>query len=196
MGEQTHEMREKLKGPTRKLAMEAIEELPEQVEEVLQQSATTVFEEAQGKVAVMQEMVREQKDWQGQFNVAQAMESLEVIPSIVLDSFEHNVAKVKDAIRHRVRVGDFTSNDEFVAKMRSLPIEVQQIAGDALEAAQEESKAQTRVQFEDALQKLPAGIPALGWQMVERVPRVPWDAQMAAREAASEPVEQAVAAVT
>merc|ERR1719221_1993043 len=102
MGEQTHEMREKLKGPTRKLAMEAIEELPEQVEEVLQQSATTVFEEAQGKVAVMQEMVREQKDWQGQFNVAQAMESLEVIPSIVLDSFEHNIAKVKRTIQQRV----------------------------------------------------------------------------------------------
>jgi len=214
MDAQTNEVSETLRGQTRRRALEAIEELPEQVEEVLQQSVSTLFEEVQGKVAAMQEMVREQgrtclplqaqEGGEAQKHVDRAMESLDCIPTLILDNFEHNVAKVKDTIRKRVdgviegvKGGHYTSNDEIVATMRSLPEEVQQLAGEALEAAEQESKIKARQQFEEALQKLPEGVlmPSLSWQIVERVPRVPVDAEIAAREAAVEPCEQAVAVV-
>jgi len=203
---QTKAISENLRMQRRKQALTAIEELPEQLEEVLQQSATNLFGEVQDKVAVMSEMIRERETARRSMRIEKAVESLEVIPDIMWDSFESNLAKAKDVVRRRIDVmmkglggTSGATDDEIVQEMRALPAEVQQIAEEAIQAAVEETNYQAEQQFEKAMAKLPEEYVALRNAKKQMVAKVQDGAyagtEHAARVAAIEPVEQAVAAV-
>lgn len=160
--------------------------------------------EVQDKVAVMREMMREQELGEEHVDIAKAREALEVIPDILWDSFEANVAKAKDNVRRRVddviqglENREFATNAEMFAEMRALPAEVQQIAGEAFHAAVQESKVQAQQQFEHAMQKVPdeSDVLRTQWQMVKKATGSHVDREFAARTAAVEPAEQAMAAV-
>jgi len=198
---------ESLRDQRRKQALTAIEELPEHLEEVLQQSATNLFEQVQDKVAVMSELIRDRETSQGGTRRDKAVKSLEAIPDIMWGSFESNVAKAKDEVRQRIEVmmkglGEGTwaaTDDEIVQEMRALPAEVQQITEVAIQAAVEETNFQAEQQFQKAIDGLPEECDALRTAKRQVFARVQGgafgSAEHATRVAAFQPVEQAVAAV-
>jgi len=204
---QTKEMKQVLHLQRLSSALTVIEEIPEQVGDVLQQSVSSLAGELQGEVAVMREMIRDRENQDVQQNAERAVARLETIPDLILNSFEASFARAKDAVRQRVdgviedlECGNNLAKDQIVYQMLSIPGEVQQIAGQAVEEAVQVSKVHAKQQIDCVLQSLPQACESddlwrCKWQMVAKVPNVYPDTLRKATAAVVDTVEVAVAEV-
>jgi len=186
-------------------ALTAIDELPEHIEEVLQQSAAAIFEDVQSKVAAMREWIQSRPTYAKQERLQEAVASLDIIPEIMWDSFSLQAAEAREILRRRIDEvtqglgkGGCTMDEELLSQMNGLPSRVQIIAEEAVQAAVMESQAQAQKQFEQAMQKLPEESQALrigNWQVVAGLPQASAGAQQSVCEAATDPIQQKIDAV-
>jgi len=200
----TKNLSDNLKHQRTQQALCAIEELPEYLEEVLQQSVACVFEDVQHKVANMRAMIEtNHNSGKKQDRLQEAVASLDVIPDIMWDSFASRAAEAKDNVRRRIdevvkgcREGVLEPNQELLDEVRCLPSEVEHIAQEAMSAARDDVQAQANQQFDKAMSKLPEASRAISLARMEvmaAIPETPGTED--ARSAAAVPIKQAVDAV-
>lgn len=191
-------------------ALTSINEIPEQVEQVLQQSATTVIHKAQDEVAVMQDILSDGDAGEdANLTTEGAAQKIADIPELVMNSFESSFAKAMSAVR--IRVGDVIQGLEVsygnsvdstlvVQLMQTIPEKIRQIIGDAIEEAVKDSQehvanavAQASRSFREAAVSADMlDATAVAQRIVANVPQA---LPQAAAVAAETNVEQAVAAV-
>eukprot|EP00445_Apocalathium_hangoei_P058039 CAMPEP_0204092978 /NCGR_PEP_ID=MMETSP0360-20130528/190188_1 /ASSEMBLY_ACC=CAM_ASM_000342 /TAXON_ID=268821 /ORGANISM="Scrippsiella Hangoei, Strain SHTV-5" /LENGTH=408 /DNA_ID=CAMNT_0051042267 /DNA_START=38 /DNA_END=1262 /DNA_ORIENTATION=- len=159
---QTKSLNDKLKLQRAKDALTAIEELPEHVEEVLQQSAAAIFEHVQHQLSEMRDLIQNTnvQDKDKQEHLQEAVASLNSIPEIMWDSFTLQAAEARDIVRRRIDevtqgLGEGSTDEEILEQMRVLPAEVQTITAVAVQAAVKESQ----VQFDKAMRQMVSGMP-------------------------------------
>lgn len=155
------------------MALTAIEEIPEQVEEVLQRNATKLADNVQAELDVMRDNMRELHVAEDSAKVAQAeiaVNAIEAIPDIIQNSFEARMETAKELVRTRVEEVaksaqelDVNSSDasrkEIVQQIRCIPAEVKEIADQTVADAVMESKQQARAQFKVAMEALASQAP-------------------------------------
>lgn len=190
---QTQQVSDRLVSQKRRQALTALEELPEQVEEVLQQSGATFFAQAQDKVAVMREMILENQFSDEHISLMKAMENLPMIPDVMLHSFAASVVRAKECVQQRIEEiihgfenGHLASSAELFAEMRALPT----LASTAFQEAAEVARAQ--VQEAQALQEELSALRA-EWLMTKRLSCAAGETKVSI--AIVQQVEQVVAAV-
>jgi len=183
-------------------ALSAIDELPEQVGDALLAKATRMVDTVNTDVIMMQSILQEEDNIACDDSQAtQAMQSLEAIPDIIMDSFEANVAKAKGTFRVRVdgvlQSCDAMDTQDLVCAMRKIPIQVQAIADQAVQDAIKESKQQATQQLDNVfnLTEETAALRTAKIRMLERIPAVMPFTEDVSNNLVVDTVEQAVAAV-
>lgn len=188
-------------------ALATIDTIPEQVDGVLQHKVDNLAMNVEIKVAAMGRMIH-RNSTAGPASTEHALSMLKVIPDMILTSFEDKINKVKNSVRQRVNgvIQELTEcdfgEDHIVCQLWTIPEEVQQIAGEAVEEAVEESTQHATRQLDFALQSLPAGMfqnslvfSSVQRQIIEEVPGVYPETVQAARTTAVVNVEHAIATV-
>jgi len=116
----------------------ALAVIPEQVRLLLESTAQGVAHEVCGEVAAMGDVIRYNSS---SFNkdAEIAVEKLECIPSLILNSFEGKLMRVKDKVRRKVNnvIEDLDHSalfkEEVVKKLYTIPEEVVNITAEAME---------------------------------------------------------------
>eukprot|EP00445_Apocalathium_hangoei_P005546 CAMPEP_0203855834 /NCGR_PEP_ID=MMETSP0359-20131031/9847_1 /ASSEMBLY_ACC=CAM_ASM_000338 /TAXON_ID=268821 /ORGANISM="Scrippsiella Hangoei, Strain SHTV-5" /LENGTH=596 /DNA_ID=CAMNT_0050772401 /DNA_START=1 /DNA_END=1791 /DNA_ORIENTATION=- len=184
---QTKNLGDKLKMQHAKDALTAIEELPEHVEEVLQQSVAAIFEHVQNQLSEMRDLIQntDVQDKDKREHLQEAVASLNSIPEIMWDSLTLQAAEAREIVRRRIDevtqgLGKGSSDEELLEQIRVLPAEVQTITEVAVQAAVMESQVQAQQQFEKSM-----------WQMATVMPQAFAAAEQSRRELASKPAASA-----
>lgn len=192
-------------------ALTSINEIPEQVGEVLQQSATNLLDDVQEEVAFARDWLVN-NEWnqpwvadadEQRMSAEKAQESLTTIPDMIMASFENSFAKAMSTVRIRVDdvihglEGSGMAKEQMVKQMWAIPEEVRQITRDAVKEASQQSREKVVEQFDCVLQSFsPDSRPDELWQakrqIVARVPKKLPELLSAATEAAETNVCQAV----
>lgn len=168
----------------RSQALSVIEELPETVEETLLMSASNLFDEVQGKVDVVLDLIHEAPVAKtGHIErIERAVVQIEAIPNMVRGYFATNLAKAKKDVQARVSdvIQDLQtegSDSLFVEELLKLPATVKEIAHEAIQAAVEEATAQAQHQCDIAFSRMPEdcreetqALHAAGADVVELMP--------------------------
>lgn len=140
-------------------ALAVIDGIPEQVREVLQQSARSLADDVQGEVADVRKLISNYET--SEAGAEKALERLEVIPDLIIDSFGQTLTRMKDNVQKRVDgvIQELDSGDiekeRFARHLWSIPEEVHLIAEEAVEKAVQESQALATAQIEYALESAP-----------------------------------------
>lgn len=176
--------------------------IPEQVRQLLESAAHGVAEEVHEEVAAMRRVIR----CTGETEIA--VEKLESIPDLILNSFEGTLMRVKDKVRRKVNNViedlDHTAHlrEDVVKKLYTIPEEVVNITAEAMEEVSQDSKMISAQQIDDALLSVPwaffenrSTLCGMRSNIVASVPDASSSTSKAVRETATEAVEQAVASI-
>jgi hypothetical protein len=158
-------------------ALTSINEIPEQVGEVFQQSATNLLDEVQGEVTVARDLIKSEQEKHWEKTQAQvvnedfttdstdraaqaekAAQSITMIPDMIMASFENSFAKAMSTVR--IRVDDVIqglecsdmAKEQMVKQMWAIPEEVRQITREAVKQASRESREKVVEQLDCVLQ--------------------------------------------
>jgi len=152
-------------------AMAVFEEIPRRIGDDMQRVASHVVDNVQSEVEFMSKMVRQTASDEfssgrpiDRKGTEKVVKNLEAIPTMVLNLLEARVEKAKATVRHRIngmiqtlsaiQEEDGEDNNQLVAQMRSISAEVEQIAGEAVEAAAQECYTHKTRQLDFALAAL------------------------------------------
>mmetsp|Transcript_101546 Transcript_101546/g.219241 ORF Transcript_101546/g.219241 Transcript_101546/m.219241 type:complete len:591 (-) Transcript_101546:134-1906(-) len=144
-------------------ALAAIEEISVQVSAVLQCSGTSYAEDVQDTIGALRTKMRQHDET----SADAAMESLDVIPEMIMQSFEASAQVAKKTLQDRVDtvlrgIAEMELEDEeVVAQMRTIPVEVEDITKKAVEDAVSASQLQASLQVNFAMMNLPEWQPSL-----------------------------------
>lgn len=141
-------------------ALAVIDGIPEQVREVLQQSARSLADDVQGEVAGVRRLISNCET--SEVGAERALERLEVIPDLIINSFGQTLTRMKDNVQKRVDgviqeldSGGDMEKEKFARHLWSIPEEVLHIAEEAVEEAVQESQALATAQLDYALESAP-----------------------------------------
>lgn len=195
-------------------ALASINEIPEQVGEVLQESTRTMLDEVQGEVSVARDLLVNSEQMQvssdGHSATAEkAAQSITMIPEMIMATFENSFAKAMTTVRIRVddviqglESSDDVEKEQVVKQMWAIPDEVRQITRDAVQEASQDSRDIVVEQLDCVMQsfsedKIPDAVWQAKQQIVAKVPeKLPDTATLqAATDAAETNVCQAVKVV-
>jgi len=186
--------------------MSALSGIPEQVQKLLESTAHGFAEELCGEVAAMGNVIRYSGNLKGETELA--VEKLECIPGLILNSFEGKLMRVKDRVRRKVNnvIEDLEDYDHFkeevVKKLYTIPEEVVNIATEAMEEVSKDSQIISSQQIDDALLSVPqacvenrATLFGIMSSIVATVPDASSSTSKAVHDTAIVAVEQAVAKI-
>jgi hypothetical protein len=184
----------------------ALSAIPEQVRLLLESTAQGVAQEVHGEVATMGDAIRYSSSSKGEADVA--VEKLECIPSLILNSFEGKLMRVKDKVRRKVNtvIEDLNHSahfrEEVVKKLYTIPEEVVNITAEAMEEVSQDSQMISAQQIDDALLSCPQAcvqnthaLYGMRSSIVASVPDASSSTSKAVHDTTIEAVEQAVAKV-
>jgi len=130
------------------IALAAIDALPEQLARVLQSKAYHLASDLRVSLAETQTIIKYEEAYEDY--TQDAVRILDMIPGMVLDSFEYRFLKVNDDVRQRVnllmrevkdaKLGNPQHSKKIVRELLTIPEEVQNMASAAVEAAVQESQ--------------------------------------------------------
>jgi hypothetical protein len=140
------------------VALTSIQEIPEQVNEVFQQTATDLVDEVTNEVTKARKLLVEKVD--DPETSTEVASQVQEIPDMVMASFEVSFAKAMSHVR--VRVEDVIQtlersdlqNDEVAGFLSSIPEEVRQITRDAVYEASVASQDAVNLQLDNVLQNI------------------------------------------
>mmetsp|Transcript_59476 Transcript_59476/g.128629 ORF Transcript_59476/g.128629 Transcript_59476/m.128629 type:complete len:950 (+) Transcript_59476:49-2898(+) len=185
-------------------ALAAMDAIPEQLASVLEGNAKDLAAELEEELTMIRHLNHPGETAADR----EALDSLVSIPDMILTSFEKKFLHVKQAVRQRVNHMMQTMTDshlgsaQLMDELWAIPEEVEQIAGEAVEEAMQESQEQASRQLEHALQALPQtttlnprALSNVKMQIMDRVPDVYPRTLLAARDTAALNVQHVLAAV-
>jgi len=209
----TFEIKGVLRSQRLSTALTSIHEIPEQIEEVFQQSATNLCDEVQGQISVARDLLVNNESYNAKgaeeetSTAEKAAQSMTLIPDMIMASFESSFAKAMSTVRIRVDdviqglEGSNMDKEQVVKQMWSIPEEVRQITRDAVKSASQESRDLVVEQLDCVLQSfsaeecMPDALLQAKRQIVARVPKKLPDTLRKATEAAEDRVCRAVKVV-
>jgi len=184
-------------------AVSTLSEIPEQVRQLLESTTYGFAEHVQGEVTAMGNVIQNSSDLKRATEVA--VEKLECIPGLIIDSFEGKMMRIKDRVRRKVNnvIDDLDHTlhfrEEVVQKLYTIPEEVMNITTEALEEVYQDSQIISAQQIDNALLSVPMAcveekstLNDMRSSIVASVPDAPFQA---VHDAATEAVEQAVAQI-
>lgn len=184
----------------------ALSAIPEQVRLLLESTAQGVAQEVHGEVATMGDVIRYSSSFKGEADVA--VEKLECIPSLILNSFEGKLMRVKDKVRRKVNtvIEDLNHSahfrEEAVKKLYTIPEEVVNITAEAMAEVSQDSQIISAQQIDSALLSCPQAcvrntetLYGMRSSIVASVPDAKQATSKAVHDTTIEAVEQAVAKV-
>jgi len=139
-------------------ALAAIEEISVQVSSALQCSGNTFAEDVQDTIGELRTRMR---DEDGTVAIDAAIESLDIIPDMIVQSFEASAQVAKKTLQDKVDtvlrgIAEMQmEDDEVLSHMRSIPSEVEDITKRAVEDAVTNSQLQASLQVNFAMVSLP-----------------------------------------
>eukprot|EP00927_Polykrikos_kofoidii_P084100 TRINITY_DN8779_c0_g1_i2.p1 TRINITY_DN8779_c0_g1~~TRINITY_DN8779_c0_g1_i2.p1 ORF type:complete len:828 (+),score=188.03 TRINITY_DN8779_c0_g1_i2:1195-3678(+) len=162
-------------------AMAAIEEIPKRVGEDMHKVASHVVDNVQCEVAAIgMKILDDVKNFEAKAleasgcriewkakkaNAVKVVKNLEVIPTMVANLLEARVEKAKALVRHRIKTmmmelsaideeRNSVDQDQLILQMRKISADVENIAGQAVEAAAEECRLHANRQVDFAMSAL------------------------------------------
>eukprot|EP00927_Polykrikos_kofoidii_P083902 TRINITY_DN8711_c0_g1_i2.p1 TRINITY_DN8711_c0_g1~~TRINITY_DN8711_c0_g1_i2.p1 ORF type:complete len:1199 (-),score=213.45 TRINITY_DN8711_c0_g1_i2:57-3563(-) len=186
-------------------ALDTIDDLPEQVADVLRARAISIADDVQGEVASTQAEIL---DGAKGAMVAKAVECLEQIPGIIFQTFDSHFDKATSESRERVELmlrqiaRKEDKAETIVEQMRRIPEDVQAFTATATDLAVQASIDKIEELIDDVVAWLVADgrfdaqtVSRVKQKITSKVPAAPTQTLRAARAAAVQSVECAVAAV-
>jgi len=186
-----------------------LSKIPEQVRLLLESTAQGVAQDVYGEVLAKGNVIRVNSSSRGEAEVA--VEKLECIPNMILNSFEGKLMRVKDRVRRKVHnvIQELDNSahhkDDLVKKLYTIPEEVVNITSEVMEEVLQDSQMKTAQQIDDAVLSCPQvcventaalhGMQSNISSIVASVPDLYSSTSQAVHNKATEAVEQAVAKV-
>lgn len=205
VNKKTAEMNDVLNYQRLSTALTSINEIPEQVGEVLQQSATHLVDEVHDEISVARNLIATSNAGEAHAGAAErAARSIAMVPDMIMASFESSFAKAMSTVRIRVDdmiqdlEGSNMANEKVVEQMWAIPEEVRQITREAVKEASQESRERVVEQLDCVLHNfseettMPDALWQAKMQIVAKVPKKLPDTLRAATEAAETNIFQAV----